>query len=477
MVKFLKINIPVWLVIFIVVIFTTGLLFLFIYFAEEIYDYEIFIPFIWENKVNYSFSRDYGFWPELSNPDFFKSVQDDFISQKIDFVEVDLSEMKLKIYKNGVLIKEVEILTKGKEGAWWETPSGLYKIESMAKNHFSGFGKVYQPYTMFFQGNFAIHGWPYYPDGTPVKSTFSGGCIRLSTEDAKEIFNLVKIGTPVLVFEKDFKNDDFKYKIKEPKINAQSYLAADLKNNFIFFEKSPKEILPVASISKLISALVVIEHINLEKEIAVNKESLIKTSKSRLEEGKNYSVFNLLYPLLLESSNEAAAVFENYLGKNYFISLMNKKAASMGMENSRFIDASGSGNENISTVEDLFNLAKHLYFNRSFILKITAGDLNKETAYGLPVFKDLGNFNLFFDDPAFIGGKIGKTEIAKETMIAVFEIKFGNETRPIAIIVLKSEDIAKDILNILNLIKEKYSLENYEEINNDRNNSEEKIIN
>ncbi|PIP46640.1 MAG: hypothetical protein COX15_00070, partial [Candidatus Colwellbacteria bacterium CG23_combo_of_CG06-09_8_20_14_all_42_19] len=83
-------------------------------------------------------------------------------------------------YEKGVFVNEFAILSKGKEGSWWETPAGLYKVQSKEKEHFSSFGRVYQPWSMAFQGNFFIHGWPYYPGGRAVESTYSGGCIRLA---------------------------------------------------------------------------------------------------------------------------------------------------------------------------------------------------------------------------------------------------------------------------------------------------------
>jgi len=96
------------------------------------------------------------------------------------------------------------------------------------------------PFSMQFEGNFFIHGWPYYPDGTSVGSSYSGGCIRLSNEDAKDLYNKIKIGTPVLVLEKDFEKDTFSYQYKKPVISANNYLIADLKSNFVFLEKIQK---------------------------------------------------------------------------------------------------------------------------------------------------------------------------------------------------------------------------------------------
>lgn len=448
---FLRQDLPLWLVLAIMGTLAFGG-FLFWKLGWFGHNYELNLPFQKEAEINF----DYGPQPALARADVFNQVKGQLIDERADFVEANLSTMDLTVYESGGPVFKAKILTKGKEGSWWETPAGIYKIESKEKNHFSSFGQVYQPWSMAFQGNFFIHGWPYYPGGQPVSSTYSGGCIRLSTEDAEKIFNLVKVGTPVLIFERDFSPDDFQYKIEAPTVSARSYLVADLRNNYVLFEKSSSEVVPVASIVKLVTALVAAEYINLDKTITITSQMIVPTSLPRLKAGQRISAYQLLYPLLDESSNEAAIAFANTLGEERFVKLMNKKAASLGMANTKFVDAAGSGSENLSTAEDLFNLAKYLYNNRSFVLRISAGKIT-DSAYGPPPFSDLGNFNLFSKDPDFVGGKIGKSGAAKETMLAVFELDIRGVKRPIAIIVLGSEGkVEEDVSKILNWIKQNY---------------------
>lgn len=449
--KTLTVRLPLWFVFFVLILTTTAAVFVQIVYFKKITDYKIVL-----SGDNGAFlPLEYGARPAMESVDFFNATKNKLIADKINFIEADLSAMKLMIYKNGSVMKEVPILAKGKEGSWWETPAGLYKIENKEKNHFSSFGRVYQPWSLAFQGNFFIHGWPYYPDGTPVAANYSGGCIRLSSEDAKEIFDLAEKNMPVLVFDKKFERDNFTHQRKSLVLAANNYLVADIKSNFVFLEKSSGDPAPIASITKLITALIASEYINLEKTIVIDKEMIVKTSLPRLKPGQKISVFDLLHPLLLESSNEAAQALMNSLGQNYFVRLMNNKTKSLGMESAKIIDASGGGSENIATAKDLFNLAKYIYNNRRFIFKITSSRLTN-SAYGEPVFADLKNFNVFSDDPSFVGGKIGKTEAAGETMLAVFELEFDGEKRPVAIIVLGSLNVGKDVLQILNYLKNNY---------------------
>ncbi len=99
---------------------------------------------------------EYGQNIELSHANFFQKTKNSLITQQADFIEADLTALTLRVYSKGEIQKEVPILTKGKEGLWWQTPAGLYKIESKEKKHFSTFGKVYTPWNLVFQGNFFI---------------------------------------------------------------------------------------------------------------------------------------------------------------------------------------------------------------------------------------------------------------------------------------------------------------------------------
>ena len=399
-------------------------------------------------------SFKFGSFPILEKENFFEKTKKELIKKKLDFLLVNLSEKKLYFYKKGSLKKVYSVLSIGKEGSFWETPSGFYQIEAKIKNAYSSFGKVYMPYSLQFQGNFFIHGWPYWPNGTPVNSKFSGGCIRLSNNDAKEIFKETNLGTPILIIEKEFFKDEFSYQLKPPEVSAKSYLAADLKNNFVFIQKNPNEIYPIASITKLITALVVCEYVNLWKKIIVEKNDLIYTSKPRLKVGESYCSFDLLYPLLMESSNEAAKVLTKFLEEKKFIEIMNQKAKSIGMKNTKLVDSWGGSKENVSSLKDLFMLAKYLLNNRKFILDITKG---KVYHYLISKnFKNLENFNCFYDLEEFVGGKIGKTKAAQETMLSIFNLNFRRETRPIAIIVLGSKNACLDTQNILNWIKARF---------------------
>jgi D-alanyl-D-alanine carboxypeptidase len=337
-------------------------------------------------------------------------------------------------------------------------------VQTKEENHFSSFGHVYQPWSLAFQGNFFIHGWPYYPNGTPVASSYSGGCVRLSSEDARAVYDLAERGMPVLVYAEEFAADDFKYPAPAGGgastlrgLSAREYLAADLKNNYVFLAQGSTAEVPMASITKLMTALIAAEYINLDATTTVSAVAVYDTdtTRPRLKAGDRINAYQLLYPLLAESSNEAANALAEYLGRERFVNLMNRKAAALGMTATRFTDPSGLDDGNISNSEDLFALAKYLLNNRSFILKITANNVGYN-AYGDSQFADLRNYNVFTGEKDFLGGKVGATPSAGRTIVSLFELELAGAKRPVAVIVLGSTDIAGDARKIREYIRTNY---------------------
>lgn len=398
----------------------------------------------------------YGALPALSDPQYYQETKRSLITQKVSFIDADLSAMKLILYVGGDPLLEVPILSKGKSGSWWETPAGIYRIETKEKNHFSSFGEVYQPWSMAFQGNFFIHGWPYYEDGTPVAGTYSGGCIRLSTEDAKKVYELSEVGMPIIVYTTDNATDAFAYQLKAPAVTAAAYLVADVKNGTVLTSKSASNPAPVASITKLVTALVATEYINLDKEIKIPAAARVYTSVPRLKTGSEVRAYDLLFLLLQESSNEAAEALAAAQGREYFVSLMNKKAKAINLPHTLFTDPSGAKSD-LSTPEDLFTLLRYILENRRFIFEITTGNLTN-TAYGAPAFKNIQNFNMVPKTTAtLIGGKVGQTLEAGETYAGIFSADVGKEKREIAVIVLGSRDSLDDVRKLLDFVKTTYA--------------------
>jgi hypothetical protein len=400
----------------------------------------------------------------------FQSFKEELMLAEQDFLEANLQYMELRLYQNGVILKELPILRRGDPQNWGGTAAGLYQVITKYKSAYSASAKVYMPYAIHFYGKYLIHGEPYYLGGGRLISEVSGGCIQLLDQNAETVFSAVERGMPILVIDKE--NDDYVYSRQKtsefPKISAESYLVADLDSGFVFAEKNPNEKLPAASLTKLMTAIVVAENVDLRRSIQVKKWMLEPYGSTKgLETGKWFSATELLYPLLIESSNDAAEVLSSFSGKEKTIELMNEKAKSILMPDTKFVDPQGLNPENISTSQDLFYLVRYILNNRPPLLGISRGDKNQEMAV-LP-FKGLDNKNLFFDSPDFIGGKTGYITTSGYNGIFLFQfITDEGIEREVAIIVLDSkgldmgtDNLKKDVEKIKDWLKENYFKENY----------------
>ncbi len=381
--------------------------------------------------------------------ELFEDIKKDFLAKETDFLEIHLGEMKLRLYKKGFLEKEVPILKRGDAWEWGGSATGLYKIMSGNKLSFSLVAEVYMPHALRYYGKYYIHGEPYYPGGQKTQYDISGGCISLKDEDAKTIYELTEINMPVLVIDKE--RDGYKYETKKtknfPELSAKSYLIADLDSGYVFSEKDSQSQLPLASITKLMAAIVVAENVDLKRSIWIQKEMLDTGygSTKDLEVGKSFRVVQLFYPLLIESSNDAAEALSYFLGREKTIKLMNEKAKSIMMEDTNFVDPSGFESEDISTARDLFYLARYVFNVRPLFWEITKG--KEVLSFGSIGFdiKEFWNKNIFIYDDTFIGGKTGYTKAAKQTAIFNFRFKDSNDTeRNIVIILLGSDNIEID---------------------------------
>src|SRR3989344_7894457 len=300
-------------------------------------------------------------------------------------VVADLGEMMIRVYRDGVVEDELPILSKGKPGSLWETPTGKYRIQTKEKEHFSSIGNVWMPYSMQFFGNFFIHGWPQYPDGRPVPEGFSGGCIRLSQESAKKLFEKMEIGAPIFVTNgsqlhapvlSSEAEEVLGYMGKQkfvppPRISARAAIVGDLENGFLFFEKNPEEVRSIASLSKLMTALVSLEAVNLFKPVPIaHADFTIEGDSGGLRIGETYQAQELLWPLLLSSSNDAAYAIARSIGEKHFVSLMNEKALSLGLEHTSFVEPPGLSPKNSSTAVDLFRFMPHVWTSKQSLLEL-----------------------------------------------------------------------------------------------------------
>lgn len=219
-------------------------------------------------------------------------------------------------------------------------------------------------------------------------------------------------------------------------ITAKSYLVGDVNTGKIYFEKNSNVYMPVASMSKLITAFVATDLFATSTTISITEQAILAPpDSSNMVVGDRFSLSEILYPLLLNSSNVAAESISESSDRFSFLESMNSYAWEVGMPTSLFADPSGVSPGNGASARDVFGLAKYLFNFRKDIL-----DLTRNSNYNLATTTEHGSYEFvsthpFVNDPRFIGGKTGRTPEAGETMMTIMKIKDKN----IAFIVLGSQ--------------------------------------
>ncbi|MEN9920435.1 MAG: hypothetical protein RL538_328 [Candidatus Parcubacteria bacterium] len=400
-------------------------------------------------------SLSYGPQSALSQKTFFTETRDAFIDEGLSFVEVDLDERMVRYFDKGVLTLSTEILALGEKGSWWDAPSGLYQIDRVSESEFSSVAQAEFPHAVIFEGNYMIHGWPKYPDGASVSDTFTGGGVRIDDEKAKELFALAEAEVPVLVHQKPTETDKFVYEPTVPDIETPHYLIADIENGAILAASDLDDAVPIASLTKLMTAVVAAEKLNLDSRVQVTSPTFVQSLIPRLADRTSVSMYSLLQLLLVESSNEAAEVIAGEYGRDAFIEEMNNKSTQLGMASSQFSDPSGLSAENVSSLGDLYRLSKYIHENRSFIFDITA-DGEMSNMEGMNEFDGLVNFNQVRDVDNFEGGKVGETTAAGQTSVSLHTVEIQGSKRTVLVVLLGSASRGDDVKLLIDFVTKRF---------------------
>lgn len=162
---------------------------------------------------------------------------------------------------------------------------------------------------------------------------------------------------------------------KELKLYAKAALLLDASNNRVLYEKDGYEVLPMASTTKIMTAVLALEYGNLEDEVTVSKRaaSMPKVHLG-MREGETYKLKDLLFSLMLESHNDSAVAIAEHIGGSVegFADMMNQKARDIGCENTWFItpnglDATQGDKIHSTTAYDLAKIAAYAVSNDLFV--------------------------------------------------------------------------------------------------------------
>jgi D-alanyl-D-alanine carboxypeptidase len=210
---------------------------------------------------------------------------------------------------------------------------------------------------------------------------------------------------------------------------STSAVALDGVTGQILYAKNPNIKIPPASTVKLLTAMVVLDRLNLKQRVTISKKADdTPSSPPHLNEGETYTVDDLLHLMLIKSSNQAAvALAEATAGsEEAFAELMNAKARMLGLKDSHFVTASGlpASNQYITAYELALLLYEALkYPHIKEIINLPVKVIT--SSQGRTIIVKNTNKLLFEDGlkDEILGGKTGYTRLSKHCLVNVAKIK------------------------------------------------------
>lgn len=284
--------------------------------------------------------------------------------------------------------------------------------------------------------------------GATVAAGAASSSPPLQAPDNIEVVGLTKIIRYTALEEEDLINEAAQAipSGADNKISARAYLVKDLVTGAISAEYAETRLLPIASLTKLITAEIARRLIPPDMKIEITKEIMATYGNTAgFKVGETFTASDLLYPLLMVSSNDAAEAYARAYGRAQFISAMNSFSQSIGAYRTYFADPSGLSPLNESTATDLSIIVDWIRKNDPTVIDITT--LKIKTVRG-HTWVDPTHFLSW---SYYAGGKDGYTDEADRTAVSLFVLGPRNDVY--AVVVLGSESRDADIVKLLKKIK------------------------
>ncbi len=210
-----------------------------------------------------------------------------------------------------------------------------------------------------------------------------------------------------------------------PSVSAESAVLLDAKDGEILFEKNAGTKLAMASTTKIMTALVVLERADMKQVVTIPKEAVgVEGSSAYLYQGEKITVRDLLFALLLQSANDAAEALALHVSKTLddFVSLMNETAQKFGLTDTTFQNPHGLPAEgHHSTALDLARLMQAALENPEFVAISGAKNHTTTPPKGGTAHYFRNHNRLLSDYDDCIAGKTGYTRSAGRCLVTAAE--------------------------------------------------------
>ncbi len=223
----------------------------------------------------------------------------------------------------------------------------------------------------------------------------------------------------------------------------------DPETGVILAGNNTETVRPIASITKLFTAHTVLQSEAVDEPVTVVYQDVVTEGEAgKLEAGDKMTRRELLFPLLIESSNDAGAALRRSLGDTY-ASLLEETVADLSLSHTVITDPAGLDRGNTSTVHDIAAFTSYLRREEPYLFDITRLSMyvGEETGWI--------NNNPVHDIPGFLGGKHGYTPEAGRTFVGVFRI--DSIDRDVGVVILGSVSLRQDVTDLLEAIEERTS--------------------
>lgn len=243
-----------------------------------------------------------------------------------------------------------------------------------------------------------------------------------------------------------------------PVVTSRAYVVADKKTGKILQSYDATQKLPPASTAKLMTALVALDIYNLDEIVTVPEIcTTIESTKVWLPVDGRFAIKDLIYSMLIGSAGDSACVLSvSKIPYENFVSLMNRKAALIGLTDTHFSNPIGLDDEdgqNYSTPKDLLTLSEVVMKNPVISDAVKTAKFDLESVDKKFIVAVYSTNQLLYEIPNTLGIKTGTTESAGE----VFIYDYADEEKDLIIVVMGSRDRFTDTKNLLSWVLRSYS--------------------
>lgn len=245
-----------------------------------------------------------------------------------------------------------------------------------------------------------------------------------------------------------------------PELSAQGAYVFDMDSATVLYEKNPNEVMPIASLTKLMTALLASQNLTESDRVVVpwesRNEDVMYTKTLGLPVGGEFSMGEVMGAMLITSAADAAQTLAMSVddSEEAFVSRMNDKARDLDLTRTNFEDSFGLSVGDLSTPENLSRLFSYAWRN-SLIQKYLTEDSIRLCLEGTSLCYTATTTNILLGQDGVLGGKTGTTDAAGECIVLAVQTPHN---KTVLITLLNSDDRFGDARKIISWLNTNFEI-------------------